>query len=186
MLESIGGKEAARVGGEMKVMSHSMTTEEKKKIVQAILPEAVLKAVTPLAQLAVSHSQNIQGLVVVRQFPFRVGRESRVKVLDGRVERIERVAKNEIAPNNDLYLLDTGELLNISREHFQIEKEEDCFYLHDRNSACGSYINEDAFGREEKSMRGILQDGDIITIGTRRSPYQFQFIRLDQFEVCER
>ena len=158
--------------------------ENKKEILEAIMPFAVLKALTPMARQSVSKAAHVDGMVPVRSFPFRVGRESRVKIIDGRIERMERVKVGESTPNNDLYLVDDGHLLNISREHFQIEKNGTRFFLYDRGSACGTLVNEDAIGGNEGEDTSELRDEDIITVGTRQSPYRFQFIVLEEYEIC--
>ena len=76
--------------------------------------------------------------VELRTFPFRVGRESRLAMVHGGIRSMEK-RRRAAAPNNDAYLIDRGELLNISREHFQIEKTGDGgFPLRDRGSACGT------------------------------------------------
>lgn len=160
--------------------------EEKKEILESILPLAVLKAMTPIAEQSVAKASLVDGLVPIRHFPFRVGRESRVKIIDGRVERIERVKASGVTPNNDLYLVDDGHLLNISREHFQIERNESKFFLYDRGSACGTVVSGQGVGGKDSDETIELKDGDIITIGTRQSPYVFAFILLEGYEIREK
>ncbi len=157
--------------------------EEKQKILEKIMPVAVLRALTPEAERSIPQPLIVEGLVTIRNFPFRIGRESRVKMVDGRVERIERAKFNDTEPNNDLYLIDDGHLLNISREHFQIERDGDHFYLYDRGSACGTRVGDKSVGGEDSDGSLELKDGDTIVIGTKNSPYGFQFIVLDQFEI---
>jgi len=83
-------------------------------------------------------------------------------------------------PNNDVYLLDNGEYLQISREHCSIVKNEDGSYiLYDRGSACGSMVNDIKVGGEDHSASAPLKDGDIISLGIENSPYKFKFIILD-------
>lgn len=160
---------------------------EKQKILEKIMPLAILKAITPAAEQAVAQTVLLEGIVPLRTFPFRVGRESRVKMIDGKVERIERVKHGaqhgSFVPNNELYLVDEGHLLNISREHFQIERDGEKFYLHDRNSACGTLVEDRAVGGDNEEDTVELQDGDTITVGTRQSPYIFQFIVVTGFEI---
>lgn len=160
--------------------------DEKEQLLKKFIPLALLKPMTPVAERAIAQTVTISGLIPIRHFPFRVGRESRVKIIDGRIERIERVKFNDVAPNNDLYLIDDGHLLNISREHFQIERDGDKYYLFDRGSACGTRIGEESVGGSDVSGSLPLADGDIITIGTKKSPYLYQFILLDQFEITLR
>jgi pSer/pThr/pTyr-binding forkhead associated (FHA) protein len=156
--------------------------DEKKKILEKIIPVAVLKALTVAAERAVPQTRLIADIVPIYSFPFRVGRESRVKIIEGRVERIERERPHG-SPNNDLYLVDDGHLLNISREHFQIERDGERFYLFDRGSACGTVVEERSAGGGDREETIEIRDGDVITIGTRQSPYVFQFMVLDGFEV---
>ncbi len=156
--------------------------EDKKEILERFLPIAVLKALTPAALQSVSSTAHEDGFIPVRTFPFRIGRESRVKIIDDRIERIERVKTSNIAPNNEIYLIDNGHLLNISREHFQIEKDGSRFFIYDRGSACGTRVNE-----KEAGLKGDdtveLFDNDIITVGTKQSPYQFKFILVDGYTL---
>ncbi len=158
---------------------------EKRLILEKVMPVAVLKALTSAAQQAVPQSMLVAGFVLIRNFPFRVGRESRVKIVDGRVERIEREKPGNSRPNNDLYLVDDGHLLNISREHFQVEKDGGSYYLYDRGSACGTLVEDRAVGGKDGDETVELHDGDIITVGTGQSPYVYQFITLDGYELRE-
>lgn len=123
-------------------------------------------------------------MVCIRRLPFRIGRESRVKKVNGRIERIERPKLDDREPNNDLYLVDRGHLLNISREHLRIEIDGDAFYLVDRGSACGTKVNGEAVGGDDQGGRTLLSDGDIITIGTTESPYRFRFLDLRGFTIA--
>ncbi len=149
--------------------------EDKREILKKFLPAVVLKAMTPQTLQSVSCTAHIDGFIPVRTFPFRVGRESRVRIIDDRIERIERIRKDVAVPNNELYLVDYGHLLNISREHFQIEKNGSRFFIYDRGSACGTRVNDKEAGLEGDDTVELF-DNDIITVGTRQSPYQFKFI----------
>ena len=157
--------------------------DEKQTILTAITPKAVLKAMTPEAEKAVPQSMLVAGVVCIRTFPFKVGRESRIKKVNGKLERIERVKLEERPPNNDLYLVDDGHLLNISREHFQIEKNGNEYKLMDRGSACGTQVGGVNVGGNDSTGDLVLKDGDIICIGTKKSPFVFQFISLDDFVI---
>lgn len=113
--------------------------------------------------------------IEVNTFPFRIGRESRVGVMEGKLRSLER-RKSKAAPNNEWYVRDTGERLNISREHFQIERmPDDTYEIVDRGSACGTKVAGKAIGGKDAGGRAPLRDGDIIVIGTASSPYVFQF-----------
>ncbi|MDJ0622609.1 MAG: FHA domain-containing protein [Desulfocapsaceae bacterium] len=156
---------------------------DKKAILEKILPAAVLKALTPAAEQAVPPAAMVDDIVPLRNFPYRVGRETRVKIVDGRVERTERLQGDTAQPSNDLYLVDEGHLLNISREHFQIERDDDKFYLYDRGSSNGTYVERRQVGGGASEDTVELRDGDTIIVGSKESPYIFQFIVLDDFEV---
>ena len=113
--------------------------------------------------------------VPLHTFPFRVGRESRFGVLRGQIVSMER--RNQQAdPNNELYIHDDAEVLNVSREHFQIERKADGGYeLVDRGSTCGTLVDDQPAGGESSVSRRPLRDGSIIRIGTSASPYIFRF-----------
>lgn len=157
--------------------------DAKDVMMMELLPKAVLHVLTPEAKEAVPHTLLVGERVVIREFPFKVGRESRVRKVDGKVERIERPKREDGSPTNDLYLIDRGYLLNISREHFQIEKSGDGYILVDRGSACGTKVEEVRVGGGHKEGRQALRDGDVIAIGAKGTPYRFQFISFDEYEI---
>ena len=116
----------------------------------------------------------------MRKFPYRIGRESRVLVVDGRTQRVERPKLNQVEPNNDLFLLDGGTLLNISREHLQIERRGGGYVLIDRGSASGTKVNMQPVGGDDRGGEAAIKDGDEIIIGTKASPYRYRFIVLGE------
>lgn len=159
---------------------------EKQRLFQKLLPQAILEPLTEEAKASISGTILIEGVIPIHSFPYRIGRESRVKMLDQRIERIERVPQSVMEPNNDLYLIDAGESLNISREHLQIEKQGTEFYVIDRKSSHGTIVQGSDVG--DSGETGYpLEDGATIVIGTVDSPYKFRFIRFDQFTItcCE-
>ncbi len=160
--------------------------DEKRTILEATTPIAVLKAVTPEAKKAVPQPMLVEGVVCIRSFPFKVGRESRIKKINGKLERIERVKLDDRPPSNDLYLVDDGHLLNISREHFQIEKKGNEYMLLDRGSACGTQVSGVSVGGDDSPGSVALKDGDIVCIGIKKSPFIFQFISLDEFTISRK
>ena len=81
----------------------------------------VLLPLTPEARNACQGEE-----IKLHKLPFRIGRENRV-TSEKQVKRKER-RKLTGTPNNDLYLIDNGKFLNVSREHFQIDKKEDGTY----------------------------------------------------------
>ena len=108
--------------------------------------------------------------------PYRVGRERRVVLVAGEYRSAER-RHNEEAPTNDLYLLDMGEKLNVSREHFKIDQDgQGRYILVDRGSACGTIVDEQPVGGHDNGGEALLRDGSTIRVGTSVSPYLFMFV----------
>jgi len=156
-----------------------MLDNEKKELLNSMLPKAVLKALTPEAKHSIIKRTFHQDIIPIYNYPFRIGREARVKYIDGEVILQERHKLSGQEPNNDVYLLDNGEYLQISREHCSIVKTEDGFILQDRGSACGSIVNDSTIGGDDHDGTTPLQDGDIITLGSKESPYKYKFIVLE-------
>ena len=154
--------------------------EDKRQILQAVLPKAVLKVLNQESLAAVPTGMQVNGMVVVYGFPFRVGRESRVTIINGRIHRIERPnVSADSTPTNDLYLLDAGELLQISREHFQIEKTSNGYQVVDRGSKCGVTVAGKRIGAGTGIKSAPLTDGDLIAVGTPETNYLFSFVTLE-------
>ncbi|HZE89686.1 MAG TPA: FHA domain-containing protein, partial [Verrucomicrobiae bacterium] len=112
--------------------------------------------------------------IELRELPYRVGRENRnMQWTDKgmRSERREPTGK----PNNDLYLIEKTEPMNVSREHFQIERDGEGFALVDRKSTCGTMVEGDLVGGQNRGGRAALRDGDVIIVGASISPYVFKF-----------
>ena len=151
--------------------------DEKLAILKILLPDAVLKAMTPEAVKAAPLGKIESGLIRIESFPFRVGREARVAFVDGELLILDRRRKTgHEKPNNDLYLHDSGETLNISREHFQIDSTPDGYVLVDRGSACGTSVNGVSVGGNDAGGSVSLNDGDTIGIGNESTPYLFSFV----------
>jgi hypothetical protein len=130
----------------------------------------VLVPLTPEAREAARRDT-----IALDHFPFRVGRESRLGVHHGALQVMERRKQAE-DPSNDLYLLDTGKVLNISRQHFQIEQSTNGTYeLVDRGSACGTIVGNQVLGGHDAGGRATLEDGNVIVVGTSASPYVYKF-----------
>lgn len=128
-----------------------------------------LVAMTPLARTAFGAPEGELSV-----FPFRVGRESRLGELPpSRAVREMRNPKN--APNNELYLLEAREMLNVSREHFQIVRDGEGFALEDRGSTLGTIVEGEKLGGGLGKMRAPLKDHDVIVVGSSHSPYVFKF-----------
>ena len=134
------------------------------------MTETPLKPQTPEAREALQTD-----IVRLDRFPFRVGRESRYGLVRGQWKSMER-RQLEAPPNNDLYLVDRGDVLNISREHFNIIRKDDGSYaLDDRGSTCGTSVDDTNLGIGCEQSQRALKDGSTIIIGTQESPYRFTF-----------
>jgi pSer/pThr/pTyr-binding forkhead associated (FHA) protein len=129
---------------------------------------AFLKALTPEARLCLGAPQ-----IQIFRFPFRVGRESRIGHSPDFPNSRRR---HDSTRNNDLYLLENGPVLNVSREHFQIELRDNEYFLVDRGSACGTVVEGITVGKDRAGGERRLVDGDVIIVGTSVSPYVFKFV----------
>ncbi len=157
-----------------------MLDKEKQELLRTMVPQAVLKALTPEAKHSIIKREFHQDIIPIYEYPFRMGREARVKYADGAIILQERHKLGGQEPNNDVYLLDNGNYLQISREHCSIVKNDNENYLlKDRGSACGSMVNSCVVGGDDNNGSCELKDGDIITLGSEESPYKFKFIVLN-------
>jgi pSer/pThr/pTyr-binding forkhead associated (FHA) protein len=130
---------------------------------------AVLVALTPEARTALGGTE-----LALERFPFRVGRESRgAQRTAARVVTERR--RSQAKPNNDLYLVERGEPLNVSREHFLIEHNGSHYVLVDRQSTCGTLVEGAVVGGKQTGGAVRLRDGDVIIVGSSASPYVFKF-----------
>jgi pSer/pThr/pTyr-binding forkhead associated (FHA) protein len=156
-----------------------MLNEEKKQLLEKMVPKAILKAITPKSKHAIIKRIAQEDIIPIFSYPFRIGREARVQYIDGEVILQERHKLGGQEPNNDVYLLDNSQFLQISREHCTIIKNGDNYILQDRGSACGSMVNQFIVGGEDHNGSCKLKDGDIITLGSKESEYKFEFIVFD-------
>jgi pSer/pThr/pTyr-binding forkhead associated (FHA) protein len=108
------------------------------------------------------------------KFPYRVGRESRgtERTPHGVVSERRNPGSR---PSNDLYLVEPDEPLNVSREHFEIDRDDAGYVLVDRASTCGTIVEGQGVGGDTRGGTLPLHDGDVIIVGTSRSPYAFKF-----------
>ncbi len=153
--------------------------EDKKSLLKRITPVAVLKAITPEARSTITKNCLGDEIIGILEFPFRIGRESRIEKVDGKLVLCERQKISNSKPNNDIYLVDNEPFLQISRQHLQIEKTETGYLVSDKGSACGTMINTQKIGGEDKGGTCEVKDGDTIKIGAEDSHYIFKFITLD-------
>jgi hypothetical protein len=129
---------------------------------------AFLKALTPEARVCLGAQ-----LFQIPRFPFRVGRESRTSKLPQFPNSRRR---GESSPTSDLYLFETGPVLNVSRDHFQIELRQGEFFLVDRGSACGTIVEGETVGEDRVGGERRLDPNDVIIVGSSESRYAFKFI----------
>lgn len=158
----------------------------KTELLQALIPLAGLLPLTVDALNTLPAEQMKRGILGIHAFPFRIGRESRLQLDEktGQFHRIERFKKGAHQPNNDVYLVDSGKLLNISREHLQIELRDGEFIVADRGSACGFTINGQHTGGHDKGGRAVIRDGDELVLGIAASPYRFRFIDFAGYRIA--
>lgn len=139
--------------------------------------KVALRALTLEAQSAL-HAQQL----VLEAFPFRVGRENR-----GPNAHWKRDAGPDrrvgSSPTNDLYLWEAEDSLHVSREHFAIEKEGSDFYLVDRCSALGTWVEGQLVGGQRRGGRVHLLPGHVIIVGSHRSGFIFKFVVEDDDEL---
>lgn len=152
---------------------------EKQAIIQLITAKAVLKAMTPEAKDSIPRNVLEQDVVRICHFPFRVGREMRIKKIGVDLMKVERVKPSKHEPSNDLYLIDTRLPRNISKEHFRIEKNSSGYVLVDCGSDCGTAVGSTRTEDQDNNGEAKLEDGDIIAVGTKNTPYLFKFITLE-------
>lgn len=128
-----------------------------------------LKALTPEAKAAL-HGEYLK----ITRFPFRVGRESRE--FDRPIDYLKDRRRPDSASNNDLYLFEPGNVLNVSREHFLIDAKDDKYVLVDRGSYCGTLVEGELVGEKRKGGWRELADNDVIIVGTSESTFIFKFL----------
>jgi predicted component of type VI protein secretion system len=73
------------------------------------------------------------------------------------------------------YLVERDEPLNVSREHFEIDRDDTGYILVDRASTCGTIVEGQTVGGQGRGGSIPLHDGDVIIVGTSRSPNVFKF-----------
>jgi pSer/pThr/pTyr-binding forkhead associated (FHA) protein len=111
----------------------------------------------------------------ITRFPWRVGRESRKYDTPERKALFADKRSPANYPNNDLYLIEETDLINVSREHFQIDRAGSGFVLQDRGSTLGTIVEGRTVGGEGAGGSVALRDGEVILVGSPTSPYVFKF-----------
>ena len=131
---------------------------------------ASLFALTEHAKIALGGAE-----YAIRQFPCRVGRESRKHDSPEKKALFADQRSPANKPNNDLYLVEETELINVSREHFQIDRAGGGFVLQDRGSTLGTIVEGRTVGGENAGGSVALRDGYVIIVGSPASPFVFKF-----------
>ena len=130
---------------------------------------ATLVALTPEGKAALGGVE-----VGISTFPFRIGRDSR-----GRPRPAPRTVRDRRKPasqrSNELYLEETTEPFQVSRQHLQIQHNGTRYVLVDRESTCGTIVEGTVIGGQHRGGAVDLSDGDVIIVGTAKSPYVFKF-----------
>jgi predicted component of type VI protein secretion system len=83
-------------------------------------------------------------------------------------------------PNNDLYLLELGNILNVSREHFHIDRQGDTYIIVDRGSNCGTLLEGELVGEKRKGGWKPLRNNDVIIVGGSESRFIFKFMLISE------
>jgi len=63
----------------------------------------------------------------------------------------------------------------VSRQHLQIQRNGTRYVLVDRESTCGTIVEGTVIGGQHRGGAVDLSDGDVIIVGTAKSPYVFKF-----------
>ena len=133
--------------------------------------EARLTALTEDARIALNGSECIE----INNFPFLIGRDQRMKRSNGKEYVAER-RKHHGSPANHCYLIEKHSPMYISREHFALDYlGNNRFTLIDRNSACGTMVENERVGGHDSGGAIDLKPGQTIRVGTCNSPYLFRF-----------
>ena len=132
-----------------------------------------LKPLTPEARTALGGAP-----LKIRQFPFRVGRESRNNPRAA-ASSAPPGRRGATVPNNDLYLVETGNVLNVSREHFLIDIKNGDYVVIDRGSSCGTLVEGEIVGDRRQGGWRRIRDQDVIIVGTSESKFVFKFVTFD-------
>jgi pSer/pThr/pTyr-binding forkhead associated (FHA) protein len=151
----------------------------KANILKAITPKAVLLPLTKEANKSIVKGPCNNELITMSAFPFKIGRESRLGENERGLFLKLRMITNASKPNNDIYLYNSSKNLQISKEHFQIERNLSKYTIKDRGSSKGTTINGITYGGNKEVFEQTLNDGDIIIIGDKTSDLKYQFLILE-------
>jgi len=135
-----------------------------------VAPAAVLRAESEASKSALRGQDQIH----ITRFPFNVGRESRSRGYDALKRDFDRRLGNAKSIN-DLYLIDAGDSLHISREHFRVDWINGRLIIVDRGSHSGTIVAGKRIGIGQPTDDVEVLDGDTIVVGHSNSPYVFRF-----------
>ena len=112
-----------------------------------------------VAQTEAARGAIHSGDIVIDRFPFTVGRATD--------------HGDKVREANDAELVEPGTDggLEVSRKHLQIEFEHGTYFVSDRNSACGTIVNDRRIGGNRTGGRVELRDRDVIVLGGATSPF---------------
>jgi pSer/pThr/pTyr-binding forkhead associated (FHA) protein len=112
--------------------------------------------------------------LIIDRLPFRIGRESRLGT-DDRPPNPGKERRHAGLSVNDLYIIEEGGVLHVSREHFLIEEIMGEYFLVDRGSLNGTIVEGRAIGGDRRGGRLHIQDHHVIIVGSSTSPFVFKF-----------
>jgi hypothetical protein len=153
-------------------------TKLKSDIIDSFVPNAVLVPLTNEAKNSIVDTKTHNKIISMFDFPFNIGRESRMSLNERGLFVKLRIMKSDSKPNNDIYLANCTDNLEISKEHFLIEKKDNHYFIKDRNSTLGTKLNDEEIGKEKSNTLFPIKDGDIIKIGSSHSTYKYKFLIL--------
>lgn len=150
--------EHLRQANELVVMLESRG-EETTTTTVAKAPQVIkMEGLTKQASLALNNK-----VVTLNRFPFKIGRATQHR-------------HDDIFVDNDLYLPDEIPY-NVSRNHMSINFYRDQFYVLDRGSSLGTYVNDTQLGGRTNNFKCELKKGEnIVILGAESSPYKFKLI----------
>lgn len=152
--------------------------ELKIKILNTFIPRAVLWPLTEKAKMSLPYEER---MISIKSMPFKIGRESRVAKTEKGSYIKKRINYKEVdtTPSNDAYIVDKGELLQVSKQHCEIIAKEDKYFIIDKTSTNGTLINDVKIGKDAEQFETELKDGDIIQFGSEGSEFKYQFLTLE-------
>lgn len=113
-------------------------------------------------------SHQRRGELIVRKFPFRIGRESSGTGIGG---------SSSYENANDLTIRETQQPFNVSRNHLEIGFVDGKLYVRDVGSAAGTIVDGKHIGGKRKAETLIVSGQKIeVVLGGAESPWHFQLL----------